>query len=141
MNTTNPFTAPIINPNSLSTDFDIYALREGLKNVRQFLSTKAFEGLVLQPFNPAFANATTDEELNSYIRANAMPNWHTVGTASMSPLGAKYGVLDPDLKVKGVKGLRVVDASVVPYLPASTTMFVTYIVGERGADLIKATWV
>jgi choline dehydrogenase-like flavoprotein len=57
--------------------------------------------------------AGTDEELDEYVRANSATIFHPVGTAAMSPKGAEWGVVDPDLKVKGVKGLRVVDASVL----------------------------
>jgi choline dehydrogenase-like flavoprotein len=57
--------------------------------------------------------ATTDEELNQFIRSSAITVSHGVGTAAMSPKGAEYGVVDPDLRVKRVSGLRVVDASVL----------------------------
>ncbi|KAK0481457.1 aryl-alcohol oxidase [Armillaria novae-zelandiae] len=71
-------------------------------------------------------NATTDEALEEY--------------PSMSPRFAEYGVVDPDLLVKGVSGLRVVDASIFPFVPAGHTQAPTYIIAERAADLIKATW-
>ncbi|KAJ7240993.1 hypothetical protein C8J57DRAFT_1085439 [Mycena rebaudengoi] len=58
----------------------------------------------------------------------------------MSPRGADYGVVDPDLLVKGVKHLRVVDASVMPYVPAANTHVPVYIFAERASDLIKAKW-
>jgi choline dehydrogenase-like flavoprotein len=57
--------------------------------------------------------ATTDAELNLFIQNNAITVSHGVGTAAMSPKGADYGVVDPDLRVKKVTGLRVVDASVL----------------------------
>jgi len=56
--------------------------------------------------------ANTDAEILSYARSNANPGLHLVGTAAMSPVGAKWGVVDPDLKVKGAHGIRVVDGSV-----------------------------
>jgi choline dehydrogenase len=58
----------------------------------------------------------------------------------MAPNGAPYGVVDPDLRVKGLIGLRIVDLSVVPYIPAGHTQAGTYIIAERGADLIKEAW-
>lgn len=61
--------------------------------------------------------ANTDEELNEYIRQNAVSFFHPVATAAMSPVGADWGVVDPDLKVKGVAGLRIVDASVAVSVP------------------------
>ncbi|KAF9045836.1 hypothetical protein BDZ89DRAFT_138996 [Hymenopellis radicata] len=56
----------------------------------------------------------------------------------MSPKGASWGVVDPDLRVKGVEGLRIVDGSVLPYLPNAHTQGPIYLFAERGADLIKA---
>ena len=61
----------------------------------------------------SLANATTDALLDEFIRNNAGTAAHPVGTASMSSRNASYGVVDPDLKVKGVGGLRIVDASVL----------------------------
>lgn len=80
----------------------------------RFLNATAWQGYILGP--SAMTNLSlgaTDAAIETYLRANAAPNGHIVGTASMSPKGAKYGVVDPDLTVKGVKGLRIVDASVL----------------------------
>lgn len=57
--------------------------------------------------------AISDEELDQFIRSSAITVSHGVGTAAMSPKGAEYGVVDPDLRIKGVSGLRVVDASIL----------------------------
>ncbi|KAJ7757048.1 aryl-alcohol oxidase [Mycena metata] len=141
LNTTDPFTQPLIDVASLTTDFDIFGLREAVKMTHRFLNATAWQGYILQP--ASFSNLSfgaTDEEIETYIRANAAPNGHVVGTASMSPKGASYGVVDPDLTVKGVRGLRVVDASILPYLPAGFTMTSTYVVAERASDMIKAKW-
>ncbi|KAJ6588475.1 hypothetical protein B0H19DRAFT_1099601, partial [Mycena capillaripes] len=100
---------------------------------------------------PAVGNyMTTDDEIETYLRANAAPNGHVIATASMSARGENYGVVDPDLTVKGVKGLRVVDASVLvnmsfqfimpttdAFLRAMTT---TYLFAERVSDMINADW-
>jgi choline dehydrogenase len=111
LNTTNPFDNPLINLGCLSTDFDIAAIREGMKSALRFIGAKAWEGYVSSPVSN-ITTATTDADLEAYARANAAPNYHVVGTASMSSRDANYGVVDPDLLVKGVKHLRVVDASV-----------------------------
>ncbi|KAJ7258306.1 hypothetical protein C8J57DRAFT_1516204 [Mycena rebaudengoi] len=58
----------------------------------------------------------------------------------MSARGARYGVVDPDLKVKGAVGLSGIDASVVPIVPAAHTQAVAYAFAERGADLLKQRW-
>ncbi|THH00852.1 hypothetical protein EW026_g1736 [Hermanssonia centrifuga] len=139
LNTSNPFDQPLIDLACLTTDFDIFAIREGIKTAQKFLSAPAWQGYVLGALG-VLANATTDAELEAFARANSAPNGHIVATASMSPKGADFGVVDPDLRVKGVEGLRVVDASVLPFVPAGNTQFAAYMVGERGADLIKANW-
>ncbi|KAJ7937947.1 GMC oxidoreductase-domain-containing protein [Mycena leptocephala] len=120
LNTTNPFDNPLINLGCLSTDFDIAAIREGMKSTLRFVGAKAWEGYALSPVSN-ITTATTDADLEAYARANAGPNYHVVGTASMSSRDANYGVVDPDLLVKDVKHLRVVDASVWPYVPTGNT--------------------
>jgi len=125
--------------------------------VKRLVSAHAWDGYIIGP-TPALANANTDAELEAYVRANAQALFHPTGTAAMSPNGAKWGVVDPDLKVKGVEGLRIVDGSVLmshgylvkligmgvddsvgqPFSPNAHTQGPIYLVGERGADLIKA---
>ena len=106
-----PFDPPLIDVASLTTAFDIFGLREAVKMTHRFLSATAWQGYILEPLgSPSFGAA--DDEIDAYVRAHAAPNGHIVGTASMSPKGANFGVVDPDLTVKGVKGLRIIDASV-----------------------------
>ncbi|KAJ7099698.1 aryl-alcohol oxidase-like protein [Mycena epipterygia] len=138
LNNSDPFTQPIIDLGCLTTDFDIVALREGMKSSLRFIGANAWQGYVLGSLNN-ITNATSDADLESFARAHATPNGH-VGTASMSPKGANYGVVDPDFRVKGVEQLRVVDASILPFLPAGYTQAVVYILAERAADLIKQSW-
>ncbi|KAL0954178.1 hypothetical protein HGRIS_005309 [Hohenbuehelia grisea] len=57
----------------------------------------------------------------------------------MFPKNAQYGVVDPDLRAKGIHGLRVIDASVIPIVPSAHTQPPVYFIAERGADLIKTT--
>ncbi|KAK1226089.1 hypothetical protein PQX77_010956 [Marasmius sp. AFHP31] len=136
LNTSNPFDHPIINLNLVGSEFDLFALREGIRSVRRFMTSPAFDGFVLS--TPV--NMTTDEELDEYIKANVRASFHPVGTVMMSSKDSDRGVLDPDLRVKGVEGLRVIDSSIFPFVPAAHTQAPTYIVAERGADLIKAFW-
>ncbi|KAG7098364.1 hypothetical protein E1B28_000322 [Marasmius oreades] len=127
---------PIINPNFLDSDFDLFAMKEAVKAARDFISAAAWNGYIISATN----NATTDAELEFFIRNSTAAIYHPVGTAAMSPKGASWGVVDPDLRVKGVEGIRVVDASIFPIIPAAHTQAPTYIVAERAADLIKAAW-
>ncbi|KAF7366525.1 Alcohol oxidase [Mycena sanguinolenta] len=140
LNTTDPFQQPLIDFGCLTDEFDVVAVREGLKIALAFIGAKAWQGYVLAPLNDNITTASSDTDLETFARANASPSGHVVGTASMSPRGADYGVVDPDLLVKGIQNLRIVDASVLPYVPAGNTQAPTYILAERAADLIKAKW-
>ena len=108
----NPFNQPAINPNLLSTDFDLFTMVEAFKAAGRFLSASAWEDYVIAKFGD-LANVHSDDDIMKYVRNNAFSSLHGVGTASVSPKRAGWGVVDPDLKVKGVHGLRVIDASVI----------------------------
>ncbi|KAG6910318.1 hypothetical protein DXG01_011386 [Tephrocybe rancida] len=139
LKTSNPFDDPLINPGFMASEFDRFALRESIKKSMRFLSAPAWKDYIIRP-NGGLQNATTDDELDKYILSAVEPGLHGVGTASMSAKGAGYGVVDPDLRLKGASGLRVVDASVMPYVPAGHTQAPVYIIAERAADLIKDFW-
>ncbi|TFK91942.1 GMC oxidoreductase [Polyporus arcularius HHB13444] len=133
LNSTDPFDAPIINPNLLGTDVDIAVMREAVKAARSFVAAPAWSDYIISEFG-AFAEAHTDEELDAYIRNNTDTVDHPVGTVAMGK-GAQ-GALDSDLKVKGTIGLRVVDASAFPFIPSGHTQGPTYILAERAAAMI-----
>jgi choline dehydrogenase-like flavoprotein len=133
----------------------MFILREAIRSARRFVKAPVWQGYInLPPDVPE-----TDDDLNKLITSKASNLHHPVGTAAMSAADASYGVLNPDLRVKGVAGLRVVDSSafvsplrvallhicpingfIQPYIPCAHTMVATYIFGERGADLIKQAW-
>ncbi|KAJ6578050.1 aryl-alcohol oxidase precursor [Mycena capillaripes] len=139
LKTANPFDQPNINPNLLGSDFDLFVMAEAVGAARKFLSAKAWKGFVIREFED-LAAATNDAKLKAYIQSNAGTVFHPVGTASMSPKGAGFGVVDPDLVAKGISGLRIVDASILPIVPSAHTQVPVYIVGERAADLIKISY-
>ncbi|KDR80983.1 hypothetical protein GALMADRAFT_1117948 [Galerina marginata CBS 339.88] len=136
INSTNPFAAPLIQPNLLSTDFDIAALREAIKSARRFVGASAWANYT----TGRVQNQTTDADIEAFLRTSTSTLFHPVGTAAMTPKNADFGVVDPDLLVKGVVGLRIVDASVIPVVPAAHTQASVYVFAERAADLIKALW-
>ncbi|KAJ7510650.1 aryl-alcohol oxidase precursor [Mycena galericulata] len=139
LNSANPFDQPNINPNILGSEFDLFVMVEAITAARDFVKAKAWDGYVIGEFED-LAAATTKAKLEAYIKANAGTAFHPVGTASMSPRSASFGVVDPDLVVKGVSGLRIVDASILPIVPSAHTQVPVYIVGERAADLIKSAY-
>ncbi|TFK31624.1 pyranose dehydrogenase [Crucibulum laeve] len=139
LKTTNPFDDPLIDPAYLVDDFDVLTLREGAKAVARLFSAPTWKGYVLG-ITGGFANATTDAEMDAYFRNIASTTSHPVGTALMSAKGSSYGVVDPDLRVKNTTGLRIVDASIMPFVTCGHTQAPVYIIAERAADLIKEAW-
>jgi len=110
----NPLDAPLINPNLIGHPYDAQAMLVGLRSAQRFLSAPAFADYVLDPvypFTPQTIN--NDEAALETTRNFIQTSWHPVGTLAMSRRGAGYGVVDPDLMVKGLKGVRVVDASIM----------------------------
>ena len=106
------FDQPKINPNFLSTRFDIEAVIEAVKALKRFLSAKAWRGYIEQPFGDT-ALLTTDAEIEAYARKWSITIHHPFATARISSRNSKTGVVGPDLLVKNVQGLRVVDASIL----------------------------
>ncbi|THH15922.1 hypothetical protein EW146_g4630 [Bondarzewia mesenterica] len=145
LNATDPSGAPVIDLAIFTSPFDLFALGQGVLMASRFLSASAWDGYVLEPaaglqevFNAdGGVNATA---LDSFLRAGVTAGWRMTGTAAMSPYGASWGVVDPDLRVKGLDGLRVVDASVFPFIPAVHTQVPVYVVAERAADIIKSSY-
>lgn len=135
----NPFDAPAIDPGLLKTDFDKLIMREAVKSINRFIQAPAWSGYVVGPAGP-LANATDDASIDYYVANNSGTLFHPVGTASMSPKGARNGVTDPDLTVKKVHGLRVVDCSVLPFVPSAHTQAAAYAIGERASDIIKSAY-
>ncbi|KAK1227521.1 hypothetical protein PQX77_009474 [Marasmius sp. AFHP31] len=133
LNSTNPFDSPIIDPQLYATDYDIQSMIQAMKDVDTFVSQPAWDGFLVRPFIE-FAN---DEEREIYARNNSRTVQHCIGTARMGPGGVEGGVVDSQLRVKGVKGLRVVDASIFPQIPEVHPQAVVYIVAERASDLIR----
>lgn len=90
-------------------------MREAVRLAVHFTTAHAWAGYVIGPTSAlaTVLNSTNqDAALDTYIAEHAQSIWHPVGTASMSPIGASYGVVDPDLKMKKVARVRIVDASV-----------------------------
>ncbi|KAH9921221.1 alcohol oxidase [Epithele typhae] len=131
LNTTDPFDAPLINPALLSTDVDRAIMRAAIAAVRRFAAAPAFAGYLVGEFG-AFGAARSADEIDAYAADNADTVDHPVGTVALG------SALERDFRVKGTRGLRVVDASTFPFVPSAHTQGPTYIVAERAASLVKA---
>jgi choline dehydrogenase-like flavoprotein len=138
VNSTNPFDAPLINPNLLGSELDISIMREAIRSAQRFVGAPTLADYILAPIS--VNDTASDTELDAFIRDHATTLDHPVGTAAMSAVDADYGVVDPNLRVKGLHGLRVVDASVFPFIPPAHTQAAVYLFAERAADLIKAAF-
>ncbi|KAF7362801.1 Choline dehydrogenase, mitochondrial [Mycena venus] len=110
LDSNDPIADPLINPNLVGTEVDLVIMREAVKSAIRFTTAPAWKDYVISPFG---LNDTTDAGIDVFIRENAQTIYHPVGTASMSPRGASWGVVDPDLTVKGLSGLRIADLSIV----------------------------
>ncbi|RPD62462.1 alcohol oxidase [Lentinus tigrinus ALCF2SS1-7] len=130
----NPFDAPLINPNLLGTPTDLAIMRSAIRAARAFVAAPAWAGYILDEFGPS-ANAHTNAELDAYSRENADTIDHPVGSVAMGK--GEKGALEPDLRVKGTVGLRVVDASAFPFIISGHTQGPTYILAERAAALVR----
>ncbi|KAF5368019.1 hypothetical protein D9758_004328 [Tetrapyrgos nigripes] len=132
------FDPPLIDPAFLSHPFDFIAIRSGFLAARRFVTAPTWDNYIISQFDNI--NGSSIDEIDQFIRNTTRSAYHVVGTASMSAKNADWGVVDPDLRLKGVEGVRVVDASVLPYTPSGHTEAIVYILAERAADLIKDTW-
>ncbi|KXN90565.1 Glucose dehydrogenase [FAD, quinone], partial [Leucoagaricus sp. SymC.cos] len=141
LNTSDPFSYPVVDFSLLSSQLDVSIIREGIRSARRLFSSPTFtsNNSVSGTVNP-LPNVTSNADLDAYIRKNAIPLLHAVGTTSMSPRNATWGVVDPEFRVKGTMGLRVVDASVVPTVPSAHTQAPVYGIAERASTFIVVDW-
>jgi choline dehydrogenase-like flavoprotein len=136
INTTHPLSIPIVDYRTFSNPLDIQVAVPIIQFVRKFNSLNAFKSLGAVELSPG-VNVTSDAAIATFLRGSFAPTFaHPAGTAAMLP-EEHGGVVSPDLLVYGVKGLSVVDASIIPYLPATHICTTVYAVAEKAADLIK----
>ncbi|HXE21777.1 MAG TPA: choline dehydrogenase [Rhodoferax sp.] len=130
-----PMAAPLIDPNFLGERDDLDRLRRGFRLMRHILSQPVlagYRGVEL----PSSAGAHTDEQIEQFIRDHADTIYHPVGTCRMG--SDALAVVDPELRVQGMAGLRVVDASVMPRVVGGNTNAPIIMIAEKAADMIKA---
>ena len=133
-----PLAFPKINPKYLDNPEDAQVLLAGIKAVRRVASFPSLQKLIVRETRPSDA-VVTDEQLMHYIRETTQTTWHVVGSCMMGR-DASDSVVDSELRVHGVDGLRVADSSVFPTIPSSNTNAPTIALGEKAADIIKHAW-
>jgi choline dehydrogenase len=129
-----PLTPPKMVANYLTTEHDRATSIAAVKFARKIAQTNPLQGLIRREIKPE--RAESDEDLLEFCRNNGATIFHPTGTCQMGPSHQKDAVLDCELRVRGVGGLRVVDCSAMPTLPSGNTNWPAVMMGERAADLI-----
>jgi choline dehydrogenase len=128
-----PFQAPRIHANYLGAPEDLSLMLEGVRIGREILAQSPLAPFAGEEMQPG-ASATSDADLKAFIRRRAETIYHPVSTCRMGI--DRDAVVDPELKVRGTRGLRVVDASVMPTLISGNTNAPTVMIAEKASDLI-----
>jgi len=131
-----PLADPAIFANYLSAEEDRRAIREGVKMMRAVAAQAAFDPYRGAEFAPG-AGVQTDAEIDAWVKQTAETIYHPVGTCRMGAAGDPMAVVDAELKVRGLSGLRVIDASVMPTLVGGNTNAPTIMIAEKASDMIR----
>jgi choline dehydrogenase-like flavoprotein len=138
LNSADPKEAPAIDPRFLSDERDLQTLLRGGRLLQRILRAPAFASVRGKPL---YATEEDDEAtLIEDIRNRADTVYHPVGTCKIGADNDPMAVVDPRLRVRGVKALRVIDASVMPTVVSGNTNAPSIMIGEKGADMIKQDW-
>lgn len=140
----NPLDPIVIDSNFLSHPDDVAILREGAKIATEFGKTRIFKSIGAKLFSqPIYGCGQykfgSDEYWECAIRSVTIQWHHQCGTCRMG-VDPEWSVVNSRLKVHGITGLRVADASIMPIIPGTHTMAPSYMIGEKAADLIKEDW-
>ena len=133
--TPDPMAAPAIRPNFLGEELDRQTVVAGMKIARRIVENAAMDRYRDFEMNPG-AQVQTDEEWLEFARGNGQTTYHVVGTCKMG--NDPMAVVDDQLRVRGIAGLRVIDASIMPTLVSGNTNAAVIMIAEKGADLVKA---
>ncbi|MDD9906812.1 MAG: GMC family oxidoreductase N-terminal domain-containing protein [Rhodospirillaceae bacterium] len=129
-----PADPPIVQPNYLAAETDQRITLAGLKLVRALFNSPQLAPYFDHEILPG-ADVQTDDELLDFSRRRGNTGYHLVGTCRMGPESDARAVVDDELRVRGVDGLRVIDASIMPMLPSANTFASTIAIAEKGADM------
>jgi choline dehydrogenase-like flavoprotein len=138
INGSDPATKPTIDPRYISTPYDLEATIQAAKFTRKMANTAPFTDVWVKEFDPGSATES-DAQWEKYVRDNVFTFYHPLGTCAMLPK-KDGGVVNPQLKVYGVEGLRVVDASVIPMIISAHIQTAIYGIAERAAEMIAVEY-
>jgi len=129
-----PFDAPAVHPNYLVTETDQRTIVAGLKLCRQILANPHLQHFIASEFQPG-PEIQSDEQLLDYARRRGGTVYHPTSTCKMG--GDPLAVVDAELRVHGIGGLRVADASIMPTVVSGNTNAATIMIGEKAADMVR----
>ncbi|MDO9418103.1 GMC family oxidoreductase [Pararhizobium sp.] len=130
-----PAAAPLIDPNPYAEPYDLERAVDGILISREILSQPAFKPFIKREHLPG-DTMRTREQAAAFAREHGRSAYHPVGTCRMGT--GENSVVDPNLKVYGIEGLRICDSSIMPRLISSNTNAATVMIGEKAADLIRS---
>ena len=137
LQSTDPHVQPALNYNYYQEEEDLRRMREAVRLAVRMGDDPAFSDILLDRVIPTDDDLISDETLNDWLRRNSGTSHHISGTCKMGPDSDPMAVVDQYLKVKGVEGLRVADASIMPDCIRANTNATTIMIGEKVSDLIK----
>ncbi len=129
-----PFASPAIRPNYLSALADLRSILAGMRRVREIFAQPPMAKYCVEETLPG-ARAQSDEEIAAVVRKTGTTIYHPVGTCKMG--GDPMAVVDPRLRVHGIQGLRIVDASVMPMVTTGNTNAPTVMIAEKAAAMMR----
>jgi choline dehydrogenase len=131
----NPFDAPLIQPNYMTDEGDKLVVAAALRLTRRMLHSDA-----LSPYHDGDefppASSVSDQDLIEFARQRGGTAWHLIGTCRMGPATNPSTVVDAELRVIGLQGLRIADASIMPSMPSGNTQIPTMMIAEKAADML-----
>lgn len=130
-----PHASPAIRANYLADPYDQRVLVDGMKIGRRIINNQVLDRYRAYEMNPG-DRVQSDDEWLQFARENGQTTYHVIGTCKMGP--DPMAVVDDRLRVHGIEGLRVVDASIMPTVPSGNTNAAVIMIAEKGADMIKA---
>ncbi|XP_049879220.1 glucose dehydrogenase [FAD, quinone]-like [Pectinophora gossypiella] len=141
----NPFSHPRMFGNYLTDPRDVRAFIDGIRHVQALVDTPPFQRYGAQIHRASYPTCRTlkfdsDAYWECAVRTFTATLHHQIGTCRMGPVGDPQAVVDPELRVHGVDRLRVIDSSIIPRTTCAHTNAPAIMIGEKGADMLKATW-
>ena len=135
LSSADPAQKPLISPNYFSNPNDLALMVRGVRYCRDILRAEPLAQIVQQEIAPGAA-LSSEEDIAAFCRHSTFTNYHPVGSCRMGREDDPTAVVNPDLRVRGISGLRVCDASVIPRIPGANTNAPTMAIADRCVDLM-----